>query len=189
MITGSRFNVESTPLADLWRVERKQLGDSRGYLERMFCVDELARLLPGGVVAQINHTCTRLRGTVRGLHFQHPPHSEIKFVSCLRGEVFDVAVDLRRGSPTFLRWHGEVLSAGNFHTLVIPQGFAHGFQTLADDCEMLYLHSAHYKPDAEGGLHVQDPRLAIDWPLPIADISRRDSDHSFLTNDFKGINQ
>ena len=115
---------------------------------------------------------TASRGTVRGMHFQHPPHAETKFVSCLRGEVFDVAVDLRNGSPTFLHWHAEILSADNHRTLVIPEGFAHGFQTLSDDCEMLYFHTAAYNPEAEGGLNVHGStpwhRLATAGRRPVA---------------------
>jgi dTDP-4-dehydrorhamnose 3,5-epimerase len=121
------------------------------------------------------------------MHFQHPPHAETKLVSCLRGEVFDVAVDLRHNSPTFLRWHAERLSADNHKTLVIPEGFAHGFQTLTDDCEMLYFHTAAYQPGAEGGLNAQDPRLAIEWPLPVVGLSPRDAVYQFLGEDFSGV--
>ena len=109
------------------------------------------------------------------MHFQHPPHAETKFISCLTGEVFDVAVDLRRGSPTFLLWHAEILSADNHKTFIIPEGFAHGFQTLTKDCEILYLHTTAYRADAEGGLNASDPRLGIQWPLSIAEQSARDS--------------
>ena len=126
-----------TPLSGLKVLQRKPISDSRGYLERFFCTEELEALALGKHIAQINCTLTANLGTVRGMHFQRPPHAEIKFVSCLRGEVFDVAVDLRNNSPTFLCWHAEVLSADNHKTLVIPEGFAHGFQTLADNCEML----------------------------------------------------
>ena len=184
---STRFDVLDTTLAGLQVLQRKPIGDSRGYLERLFCVDELQTLIPGKHIAQINHTLTESRGTVRGMHFQRPPHAEIKFVSCLRGEVFDVAVDLRDNSPTFLRWHAEVLSADNHKTLVIPEGFAHGFQTLTDDCEMLYFHTAAYQPGAEGGLNAQDPRLAIQWPLPVAGLSPRDAAHPLLNNDFTGV--
>lgn len=183
----SRFELCGTPLSGLTVLVRKPLGDSRGYLERMFCVDELSEQLGGRGVAQINRTRTANRSTVRGMHFQHPPHAETKFVSCLRGEVFDVAVDLRRDSPTFLSWHGEILSADNHRTLVIPEGFAHGFQTLADDCEMLYFHTAAYHAAAEGGLHPRDPRLDIAWPLPVAGLSARDAGHPFLNASFAGI--
>ena len=184
---SGRFDILATPIAGLHVLQRKPIGDSRGYLERLFCMDELQALLPGRRIEQVNHTLTRSRGTVRGLHFQHPPHAETKFVSCLRGEVFDVAVDLRRDSPSFLRWHGEVLSADNHRTLMIPEGFAHGFQTLADDCEMLYFHTAAYDPAAEGGLHPADPRLAIEWPMPVAGLSSRDAGHPLLNDAFSGI--
>lgn len=184
---SGRFDILATPIVGLHVLQRKLMGDSRGYLERLFCADELQALIPGRRIEQINHTLTASRGTLRGLHFQHPPHAETKFVHCLRGEVFDVAVDLRRGSPTFLQWHAEVLGAGNHRTFVIPQGFAHGFQTLSDDCEMLYFHTASYRQDAEGGLNAKDPRLAIRWPLPVAGLSQRDAAHPLLDADFVGV--
>jgi len=184
---STRFDILDTPLAGLRILQRQQIGDSRGYLERLFCAEELQVLVPGKHIAQINHTFTSRRGTVRGLHFQRPPHAEIKFVSCLRGEVFDVAVDLRHDSPSFLRWHAELLSADNHKTLVIPEGFAHGFQALTDDSEMLYFHTAAYQPGAEAGLHVQDPRLAIQFPLPVAGLSPRDAAHPMLDEDFTGV--
>lgn len=182
-----RFEILDSPLQGLKIIQRKPIGDRRGYLERLFCAEELQAVIPGKTIAQINHTLTAKRGTVRGTHFQHPPHAEIKFVICLRGEVFDVAVDLRRGSSTFLRWHAEVLSADNHKTLMIPEGFAHGFQALTEDCEMLYFHTAAYQPDAEGALNAQDPKLAIEWPLAIAELSPRDAAHSMLSDDFAGV--
>jgi dTDP-4-dehydrorhamnose 3,5-epimerase len=184
---STRFNILVTPIAGLHVLQRKPIGDSRGYLERLFCAEELQASIPGKHIAQINHTLTATCGTVRGLHFQHPPHAETKFVSCLRGEVFDVAVDLRHNSPTFLRWHAERLSPNNHKTLVIPEGFAHGFQTLTDDCEMLYLHTVAYQPGAEGGLNAQDLKLAIQWPLPVVGLSARDAAHPFLNNAFSGV--
>jgi dTDP-4-dehydrorhamnose 3,5-epimerase len=184
---STRFDILETPLAGLRVLQRNPIGDSRGYLERLYCSAELQTLAPGKVIVQINHTLTASRGTVRGMHFQRPPHAEVKFVSCLRGEVFDVAVDLRYHSPTFLHWHAEWLSADNHKTLVIPEGFAHGFQTLTDDCEMLYFHTAAYQPEAEGGLNAQDPRLAIQWPLPVVGLSPRDAMHPLLDNDFTGV--
>ncbi|HUT42663.1 MAG TPA: dTDP-4-dehydrorhamnose 3,5-epimerase [Gammaproteobacteria bacterium] len=185
MIT--RFEILATPISDLQVLQRKPLGDDRGYLERLFCVEELQAVLSGKTIAQINHTLTASRGTVRGMHFQHPPHAETKFVSCLRGEVFDVALDLRNDSPTFLQWHAEILSADNHRTLVIPEGFAHGFQTLSDHCEMLYFHTAPYNPEAEGGLNVNDPRLGITWPLPVTGLSPRDAGHPPVKADFAGV--
>jgi len=130
---------------------------------------------------------TARKGTVRGMHFQRPPHAEMKLVSCVRGEVFDVAVDLRRGSPTFLRWHAERLSADNNRALLIPQGFAHGFQALTDDAELIYCHSAAYDAASEGGLNPRDPRLAIAWPLPITELSARDAQAAMLDAAFTGM--
>lgn len=184
---STRFDILDIPIQGLRLLQRKPIGDDRGYLERMFCSEELESLMPGKNIVQINHTLTAKVGTVRGMHFQQPPYAEIKLVSCLRGEVFDVAVDLRRGSATFLHWHAEILSADNHNTLVIPEGFAHGFQTLTRDCEMLYLHTAAYRAEAEGGLNAKDPRLAIQWPLPIAEQSARDAGHSLVSEDFSGV--
>jgi len=184
---NTRFDILDTPLSGLRILQRKPIGDSRGYLERIFCSEELQGLVRGKPIAQINHTLTSSPGTVRGMHFQLPPYAEIKFVSCLRGEVFDVVVDVRNSSPTFLHWHAEVLSADNHKTLVIPEGFAHGFQTLTDNCEMLYFHTSTYRTEAEGGLNPHDPQLAIAWPLQVAELSQRDAAHPFLGNDFPGV--
>jgi len=181
------FDIVKTPLAGLVAVQRRRRADARGFFSRLYCAQELSAAGFTEPVAQINHTATAHRGAVRGLHFQFAPHAEDKFVSCLRGEVFDVAVDLRRGSPTFLRWHAQRLSAENGISLLIPKGFAHGFQTLADDCELIYLHSRPYAADAEGALNARDPALAIAWPLPITDISERDAKHPSLTSEFTGI--
>jgi dTDP-4-dehydrorhamnose 3,5-epimerase len=183
----SRFVVTETPLAGLRLVQRQRMGDARGFLARLFCAEELASAGWPGPVAQINQTLTARRGTVRGLHFQHSPHAEAKLVSCLRGSVFDVALDLRSGSPGFGRWHAVTLSADNGMALLIPAGFAHGFQALEDGVELLYCHSAPYAPAAEGGLHPQDPALAIAWPLPPAELSARDAAHPGLDPQFEGF--
>ena len=184
---SDRFDILNAPLHGLKLVARKPVGDHRGYLERLYCMDEFESLFAGKPIAQVNRSLTRKRGSVRGMHFQRPPHAEIKLVTCLAGSVFDVAVDLRRASPTFLRWHGEVLSADNHRSLLIPEGFAHGFQALSEDCQLLYLHSARYEPDHEGGLHPQDPALAIAWPEAIPELSARDAAHPFLGEDFDGM--
>jgi len=184
---SSCFDMLDTPLQGLKLIHRNPISDHRGYLERMFCVEEFQSLIPDGRIVQINHTLTAKRGAVRGLHFQHPPYTEIKIVSCLRGEVFDVAVDLRQGSPTFLHWHAEILSADNHRTLLIPEGFAHGFQTLTEGCELLYLHTAAYQPGAEVGLNAQDPRLDIRWPEAVLELSPRDAAHPPVTEAFVGV--
>jgi dTDP-4-dehydrorhamnose 3,5-epimerase len=143
--------------------------------------------LNGNTIAQINRTFTAKRGTVRGMHLQYSPHAETKFVSCLRGEVFDVAIDLRSGSSTFLQWHAQILSADNHMTMMIPEGFAHGLQTLSDDCELLYLHTAAFHPEAEGGFNAQDPLFAIRWPLAITEQSARDTALGMLAHGFTGV--
>jgi dTDP-4-dehydrorhamnose 3,5-epimerase len=171
----SRFTVSDLPLEGLKLVERHPVGDARGFFVRLFCADELAAWGWRKPVAQINQTYSALRGTVRGMHFQRAPHAEIKLVTCIRGAVWDVAVDVRPESPTYLRWHAEELSASNGRSLLIPEGFAHGFQCLSDDVELLYCHSAAYAPAAEDGLNPRDPALAIAWPLPITEISARDA--------------
>lgn len=186
-IAMKRFVIFDTPIAGLKVVERQQLGDSRGFLSRLFCTEELAAVGWKKPIAQINQTLTQKKGTIRGMHFQHSPYAEMKIVTCLRGEIWDVAVDLRTGSPSFLQWHAEKLSAKNRCALLIPEGFAHGFQTLSDDCELLYLHSMTYMPTAEGGLNPQDPRLSITWPLVISELSIRDAQHPMLDDEFKGL--
>jgi dTDP-4-dehydrorhamnose 3,5-epimerase len=176
-----------TSIDGLVLLQRYRMDDTRGFLSRVYSADEFGAAGLTKPIVHINHTFTRHKGTVRGMHFQMPPHAEMKVVSCLRGEVYDVAVDLRRSSPTFLAWHAEVLSLENQRSLLIPEGFAHGFQALTDDCELLYLHTAAYVAAAESGLSAVDPRLAIRWPLDIADMSERDRAHAMLTSAFEGI--
>lgn len=179
-MTG-RFTICETPLGGLLTVVRHPRCDDRGYLERLFCDDDFSSFIPNGKrIVQINRTLTRNAGLVRGMHFQRPPHGELKIISCLRGSVFDVAVDVRPTSPTRYAWHGVVLSAVSHNALVIPEGFAHGFQALTADCELLYLHTAAWVADSEAGLNPLDPALDIRWPLPVAGMSERDRNHPFL---------
>jgi dTDP-4-dehydrorhamnose 3,5-epimerase len=182
-----RFELLETPLKGLHLIQRRVLSDERGFFQRLFCEEELAMFGWPAPVAQINHTLTRQRGSIRGLHMQLAPHSEAKLITCLRGEVWDVAVDLRAGSPTFLHWHAVHLEAEKSCSYLIPAGFAHGFQTLSDDVEMLYCHSHPYVPESEFGLHAMDPRLAIRWPLAVTQRSDKDSAFPFIDQDFQGI--
>jgi dTDP-4-dehydrorhamnose 3,5-epimerase len=184
---SDRFDVRDTTLPGVRLVQRKPLTDERGWLERMFDSGELAGMVGPRSIVQVNRTVTRLAATVRGMHFQIQPSAEAKIVSCLRGEVFDVAVDVRRDSPTFLQWHAEVVSGENRRSLFIPEGFAHGFQSLVDDCELLYFHTAAHDPAAERGLHPRDPRLGITWPLAIEQLSERDAAFPPLGPEFSGI--
>jgi dTDP-4-dehydrorhamnose 3,5-epimerase len=181
-----RFRFHPTPISGLTVIERTRIQDSRGFLSRFLCMQTLQ---PLGMkpIQQINQTLTKKAGAIRGLHFQYPPESEIKIVNCLHGRILDVAVDLRADSPTFLTWYATELSAENNLSLYIPEGFAHGFQTLTEGCELLYLHTANYSPTHEAGLNPLDPKLAIHWPIPVAEISARDQAHPMLDSGFKGI--
>ncbi|MBG9388879.1 dTDP-4-dehydrorhamnose 3,5-epimerase family protein [Caenimonas aquaedulcis] len=181
------MKIESTPIADVVVVRTERRGDGRGAFSRFFCEEELADLLGGRRIVQINHSVTRAPGTVRGMHFQHAPHAETKFVRCLRGRAWDVALDLRAGSPTFLKWRAHELDAEQADMLVIPPGCAHGFQALEPDTELLYLHTAAYAPQAEDGVDAADPHLAIAWPLPLAHRSPRDIALRRVDRDFKGL--
>jgi len=183
----SSFSITDLPFAGLKRIARQRIGDSRGFLERLFCSEELLVAGWRKSVAQINHTITEKKGTVRGMHFQHSPYSEMKLVSCIRGSVFDVVVDLRANSSTYLKWYAETLTAENGISLLVPMGLAHGFQTMTTNCEMLYMHSEPYKPNVESGLRFDDPILNITWPLELTDCSERDRNHPLLTREFRGI--
>ena len=182
----SRFCVQNLSLDGLKLIHFQPHRDDRGSLSRLFCAKELSSFWPHSVI-QVNHTFTLEKGTIRGLHFQKPPYSEQKLVVCLSGEVWDVAVDLRAGSPTLFQWHSEVLSPKKNTALLIPEGFAHGFQTLSRNVEMLYLHSAPYSAENEGGISPFDPKIFIPWPKPIYSISKRDRSHPLLSNVFKGL--
>ena len=184
---SGRFDITETELAGLYLLQRKPQADERGWFERMYCTTDLAEVLGSRSVVQVNRSLTRTKGAVRGLHYQVPPSAEVKLVSCLRGAIFDVAVDLRCGSATFLRWHAETLSAENSRSLFVPEGFAHGFQTLSDDCEVLYFATAAYDRTAERGVHPLDPRVAITWPVAIEQLSERDASHPPLAPEFDGI--
>lgn len=183
----SRFSIAPQALAGLVVLQRQTMRDQRGFLSRIFCAEELAAAGWTQPIAQINHTYTAQRGTLRGLHFQRPPYPEMKLVSCVRGSVYDVAVDLRVDSPSYLQWHAQILSADNQTAMLIPAGFAHGFQALEDGCELLYCHSNAYHPQSEDGLNALDPTLAIAWPMDTLERSERDTHLPTLAPSFRGI--
>lgn len=162
-------------LKGAFRITLDPQGDERGFFARLFCKEEFHAhgLVP--VVVQMNTSFSREAGTVRGLHFQRAPANESKVVRCLRGALNDVIVDLRAGSPQFGQWQSMVLTAENRDMIYVPPGFAHGFQTLLPDTELLYLHGAAYSPDHEGGVAHDDPDLGIDWTLPVINLSPRDA--------------
>ena len=183
----SNLNIHETPILGLKLIERQPNVDRRGYLERLFCQRTLSTLIKGKSIRQVNQTLTKNEGTVRGLHFQYPPQAEAKIVSCLRGHVWDVAVDLRAGSSTYLNYHAVVLSEENRLSYLIPEGFAHGFQTLTPNCEMLYFHTEDYDKFTEGALNALEPKLGIQWPKLISERSEKDLNIPMLKNDFTGV--
>jgi dTDP-4-dehydrorhamnose 3,5-epimerase len=183
-----RMKIEPTDIEGVMVVKNQLHIDHRGAFVRFFCGHDLGSVIQDRRIVQINHSRTTNVGSVRGMHFQHPPHAEMKLVRCLKGRVWDVAVDLRAGSSTFLCWHAEELTPENVSMLIIPEGCAHGFQVLEPDSELLYLHTAFYTPKAEDGVRYDDSRLSITWPLPVTDISLRDIKHPNIALDFPGIN-
>ena len=162
------------PLDGAYLIHPDPFKDDRGQFARIFCERELKEIGYENAIVQINHSLTEQRGTIRGMHFQYTPKAEVKMVKCLAGAVFDVIVDLRRLSPTFGKWNGEELSSDNMKMMYIPEGFAHGFQTLTENAQLLYLHTAFHSPECEGGVRFDDPDLSIDWPLPPGMISDKD---------------
>ena len=168
------MKLEQTKITGVVVIHSEPFEDERGFFNRIFCQKELGVIRPDIKIAQINHSMTKTKGTIRGMHFQHSPHAEMKIVRCVKGSIFDVSVDLRRDSPTFLQWHGEILSAENMKALVVPEGCAHGFQSLEDDIEMVYLSTAPYCKEAEGGIRFDDPKINVKWQLPVTVISEKD---------------
>ncbi|GAB3012361.1 dTDP-4-dehydrorhamnose 3,5-epimerase [Niabella terrae] len=170
----------ATPLPGSYLIQLAPIGDSRGWFMRSYCAREFEQIGHQKEWVQMNHSFTALKGTIRGMHFQLPPHREIKTVRCIAGSVFDVIVDMREDSPVYLQWFGAELSAVNKKMIYIPEGFAHGFQSLTDNAELLYQHTAYYQPEFESGLLYNDPKLNIEWPMAVTEISDRDQQHPAL---------
>jgi dTDP-4-dehydrorhamnose 3,5-epimerase len=181
------MNLIETSIPGAWIMETSTLQDNRGAFSRLFCSRELQTVIGQRTIVQINHSMTHNVGTIRGLHYQNPPHAEMKIVRCLKGRVFDVAVDLRQGSPTFLKWTAIELTPENRLAFVIPEGCAHGFQSLEKDSELLYLHTEFYTPDAESAVRYDDPRINIAWPLLPTNLSARDLTHPYIQENLTGI--
>lgn len=168
-------------------IELEPRHDERGSFTRIVCLRELGLIGHSKGFVQVNLSLTKAAGAVRGLHFQLPPKTETKLVTCIGGRVFDVLLDLRRGSRTFLCWHGEELTGSNRKAIYVPDGVAHGFQALEKDSRLLYFHTEYYDPDYEDGVLYNEPKAQIQWPLPITDISKRDRSHKRLPDDYRGI--
>jgi dTDP-4-dehydrorhamnose 3,5-epimerase len=181
------MNFRPTILDGVFVVEMQPVADSRGWFARTFCKQEFDAVGHSGEWVQMNHSFTLKKGTIRGMHYQLPPHGEIKLVRCIAGAAFDVVIDLRKDSPTFLKWISVELSAENKNLIYIPEGFAHGFQALSDNTELIYHHSSYYTPGAEKGIRFNDKTVDIQWPLAVTGISDRDRSHGLLNDNFKGI--
>jgi len=183
---NNKLNITQTNFKNLYIVEPNFFKDERGVFSRIYCENEMHDIF-GKSIKQINHSFTKDKGTVRGLHFQYEPHAEIKMVKCIRGGILDMVVDIRKNSPTFLKSFSIELTQENQKMMYIPKGFAHGFQTLNDDTELLYFHSSIYEPLNEGALNIKDPILKLKLPMKITNLSKRDEKHKFLDSDFNGI--
>lgn len=175
--------LRRTPINGIFELISQPFADHRGAFLNGFRTQELAFMSSWGDrgIAQVNFSRSEGVGTIRGLHLQAEPHSEAKLVRCLRGRVWDVAVDLRLSSPTYGQWHAVKLSPKAANALLIPEGCAHGFQVLEPWSELLYLHSGAWEPEAETSVRWDDPQLAITWPLPAAELSDRDRGLPFLS--------
>lgn len=182
-----RFEIVKTPLNGLYKLYQKPIEDGRGFLNRIYCSGEFESngLMPE--IVQINHALTKKIGSIRGMHFQYQPYSEVKVVTCIKGKVFDVAIDIRKNSTTFLHWHAEILSEKDKFSYYLPQGFAHGYQTLEKNSELIYYHSKKYVKEAEGSINPLDTLLNIKWPLSINEMSKKDSEVPMLNDSFNGI--
>lgn len=186
----ANFEITKPLLNEIEGVKRINLNsfdDQRGSFTKLFCQQTIAPLISGKSIAQVNYSVTDNIGTIRGMHFQFGSAKESKVIRCLKGRVYDVLVDVRRNSPTFLQWQAFELSADNADILIVPEGVAHGFQTLEMNSELLYLHTAPYTPNCEGGLLYNDPSLAIDWPLTVSNISERDMSFALIDSRFTGV--
>ncbi len=179
---------KETILKDSYIIDLNCFNDERGWFARTFCKKEFIQIGHKKEWVQLNHSFTKNKGIIRGMHYQLPPYKEIKLVRCISGEVFDVIIDLRKESPTFLKWYGTILSAKNKMMIYIPEGFAHGFQTLTDDCELIYHHTQYYTPEADSGVRFDDPIFNINWVLPPEMLSEKDRTYKLIDNTFKGIN-
>ncbi|MDR1385165.1 MAG: dTDP-4-dehydrorhamnose 3,5-epimerase family protein [Planctomycetaceae bacterium] len=183
--------MQFTPLlqSGAYRIDLDPRGDERGQFTRLLCANELKKIGLTKPIVNINHSRTREKGTIRGMHFQYPPDCEIKIIKCIRGAVWDCIVDIRNDSPTFLKWDAVELTAENNRMIYVPEGFAHGFQTLTNDAEIVYFVTAFYAPKNEDGLRFDDPDLRIDWQLQAATVSERDKKHPLIAEkrDWKGI--
>ena len=174
-------------LKGAFTIDVQPLLDTRGFFTRTFCEKEFSEHQLVRHFVQANHSGTQGVGVIRGMHFQHTPFCEVKLVKCVQGSIFDVIVDVRAGSPTFLQWFGAELSAENKRMMYVPRGFAHGFQTLSDYSEITYMVSEFYNKESEGGVKYDDPQVNIKWPLPVSLVSDKDMKILPISESFTGV--
>jgi len=175
------------PLKGAFTIDVQPFQDNRGFFTRTFCEKEFAENDLVTRFVQSNHSGTHGKGVIRGMHFQHAPFCETKLVKCVRGAVFDVIIDVRKGSSTFLQWYGAELNEENKSMMYVPMGFAHGFQSLTDYSEITYMVSAFYNKESEGGVRYNDPRVNIGWPLPVTLVSDKDMQIPVIDTQFNGV--
>lgn len=166
-----------TPLKGAYLIDLEKRGDDRGFFARAFCRDEFAKVGLAPVFVQVNNSLSAQKGTLRGMHYQLAPKAETKVVRCIRGSLYDVILDLRKGSATFGQSFGAELSAENRRMMYVPKGFAHGFITLSDDAEAFYFVDEFYGPECERGIRWNDPKFAIQWPIAPVVVSDKDAKH------------
>jgi dTDP-4-dehydrorhamnose 3,5-epimerase len=181
------MKLTQTHILGLYVAEPTPFEDQRGFFARTFCKNEFKSIGFDKEFVQFNHSFNKLKGTLRGLHFQRPPYAETKYVRCVEGRIYDVAVDIRKESPTYLQFVGIELSAENMLGLLIPEGFAHGFQTLVDNTSVIYHSTNYYTPNSEAGLNYNDPLIKIDWKLPPINISEKDKNQPIIDDKFLAI--
>jgi dTDP-4-dehydrorhamnose 3,5-epimerase len=184
---GVGLNFHATEIEGCYLIEAGKATDDRGWFLRLFDEGAFKEIGFTEKIVQINQANNRKRGTLRGMHYQISPHAETKIVSCLSGKLWDVAVDLRKNSQTFLKWTSVELSSDQSKIFMIAKGCAHGYVTLEDDTTVLYFHSEVYSPQQERGINYLDPTLKIEWKGAIAIVSDRDKNLPFLEKDFEGI--
>ncbi len=180
--------INNTDIKGVVEVIRSPIEDERGFFERVYCEDFFLSFTSGKKIKQINHSFSKKSGAVRGMHLQIGPSIETKIISCIKGNVIDIALDLRKNSKTFLQWTSLKLSPEKYNSFVLPEGVAHGFQCLTTNCEMIYLHTSNYDPSNDIGININDPLINIQLPLEISEISERDMTFKFLDKNYTGVN-
>lgn len=176
-----------SPLAGAFTIDVQPFQDSRGFFTRTFCEKEFGEHQLVQHFVQANHSGTNGKGVIRGMHFQHSPHCEVKLVKCVQGAIYDVIVDVRKNSATFLQWFAAELTSENKKMMYVPAGFAHGFQSLSEYSEIVYMVSNFYNKESEGGIRYNDPKVNIKWPLPVSLVSEKDQGIPLVDATFGGV--